>query len=1385
MNEAKTLIFRTVDDKLTVVEKCLSAALVGNFTGISFVDEDGKAYSITSWNPADENAELTYIGGGIYKGTFKFKTLAEDVIVADGGYKVAFDDSWDFSIGEGSGNIALTIPAGTSQLTVYADAVRGIVYDSVRSANFTVVQNSGSLTKPALDTTISIIGSVRGDESINWNTTTKGYEFTQISETLYRYQNTYKMGEYAYKCVFDESWYEAEAGNRTITLTSDSYVVFLYDTESGKLYDTVNNPKEVAEFLHMTASAAQMQTIDNLNGTTRFVAAVDGASSVDLYYGNKAEVEAKGTAALKKVSLTKANNGTFQSSDLFLGDSALEVVFYYDVNNGTRTLDASKDTVTIVDADYSVYTRVKFTGRVVTVPGTLPNGMNTTWDTAYNQMNYIGNGLYELTIKDVPAANYEYKIAIDKSWGENYGADGQKDGANIQVAVPSLMDVTVWYNDFSHRAVDSVNYVRATIVLSGTGIPEGTQLTDPMLTGIYSVTVTLPAGIYSNLEMDCDGTIYKIPEFTLTEKKEVTFYIDPSSGIFYNDASDTQVETKEIYFDSKDEAYKSVYGAVEAGENVTFRIDTGLDASNVSLIVKGANKKGLQMNLAEQTAAGKTFEVTTSFDNIGENKYYFAVSNGSSIKIYTDDDGYYGVGHAIDLANLTTYYDLVVYEKGFTTPDWMKNAVIYQIFPDRFYDGDESNNDNQTHARGAVNYEYITDWYALPENPQQEGYVAAGTLSEEAYKATGAYWGDGEWSNEMYGGDLEGIIEKIDYLKELGVNVIYLNPVFSSISNHRYDTSDYTKIDPILGTEGDFAELVKVAEENDMHIILDGVFNHVSDDSIYFDRYYRYLGTSEKIGAYPYWAYVYDYMKENGASKENAESAAKEYFTSEYGITDYAYTEWVEVYNSQLVDTDGELAVDTVGLRAGKPVYGYDGWWGYDSMPVIKSTNGSEYQTGNWAEEIIYAEDGSSVSQYWISKGNNGWRLDVANEVSDETWQRFRDSVKALDSDAVIIGEIWTDATEYLLGDMYDSVMNYVFRGAVTNFAMGTSAEDATKTLEKLRERYPEEAFYAMMNLVASHDTSRVLSYLDGIGDDRADTSLSAAFPTFETTSQTAKDRQKLVAFLQFTYAGAPTIYYGDEIAMAGADDPDDRRAFTWGKGDKETLLWYASLADIRNNYEALRTGSVEAFTLDSNLMGYVRRLNENVTDKNLAIVVANNADASTVTLDLNELNVTATEFVDLISGTKYTAAGTARSAGTTLTVNIPAMSKGGVILVPADEAFEISVNEDALKSAYDASYVIAERSATPPADSKEDDDSSSNTGSGNEGSGSVGGNSSKDETSGRKEAGTASGSGSSVQTATGAATGDALANVYVICAVMICAAVAAVVVSKKRKQQS
>lgn len=1250
-----------------------TAAFTGNFEGLEFLDDDGNRYDIASWTPADSKGELDYVGGGIYEKTFHMKELADNVEVKDGGYKVAFDDSWDYSIGDGSNNCAVTIPKGTTEFTVLCDEINGVVYDSVRTPAFEVAQNSGAITKSSLATKISIIGSVRcGDD--DWEASKTGFEFTPISDTLYRYQKTFAKGTYDYKCVFDyEKWYEAEADNRRFEVNEDNTnVVFLYDTKTGKLTDSVNNTNDVAKALGMQVAPAKAKVSENTNGTVQFVTVADNATTVKLVYGIKSEVEKSGEAALKTVDCSKLNNGGYAANNLFIGDAAADIVYYY-VIDGAPTLDTAATSTTEVNGStYSVYKKAEFKGRSVNVPGTFPG---PSWNEKSNPMTYKGNGLYECTFKDVPAANYEYKIAMG-SWSENYGKGGSLDGANISLTVPSTQDVTVYYNDFTHNSVTSVNYIFADVLLKGSGIPDGTKLEDSGLTGIYTAVINMSEGSYDNLEIVYNGKTFKFKTINVNEDKAVTFYFDPVSELFYCNASGAEVRTENISYDSRNLACKSVYGAVATGESVKFTITTGTDVTEAKLVMKGVDTRNIDMTKDGEAVNGKQqWSVTTKFDTIGENHYYFALLSGTYMTIYADDDGNYGKGMVTDLTNVKPY-DLVVYKAGFETPDWMKNAVIYQIFPDRFYNGDTSNDFAQTSSRGEVDYEYISDWDILPENPEQETEDKM-----EAYKAIGAYVGDGNWSNEIYGGDLKGITERIDYLKALGVNVIYLNPVFASISSHRYDTSDYNKIDPILGDLGDFEELTRVAEENGMHVVLDGVFNHVSDDSKYFDRYYKYLEAgTDKVGAYPYWAYVYDTMAEQNVSEDTAKDIAKKYFTDNYGITDFSYTEWFNVTQETLKDDNENDVTDNIGLRAGKTVYGYEGWWGYDSMPVIKATNGSEYQTGNWAEEIIGNDDGTSVGQYWISEGSDGWRLDVANEVSDETWQNFRNSVKALNNgDAVIIGEIWTDATDYLLGDMYDSVMNYVFRNAVLGYAKGGSASDATAALERIRERYPEEAFYAMMNLVGSHDTTRLLSYLDGVDDDRNQKEIDKAFPTYENTTDTAKQRQYLVAFLQFTYAGAPTIYYGDEIGMTGADDPDDRRAFTWGKGNKDLVTWYAKLADIRSQYSALRTGSVEPIDVnDDAIMGYVRS-----DDKDIITVLGNNADSDkeiTVSIGTNATS----KITDIVSGTSYDV------TDGKVKVNIPAYR--GVIL--ASDVKSVSVDEAALAPAYDSSYV--EEAKTP-----------------------------------------------------------------------------------------
>ena len=1250
----------TVDSINNAVHFKTSATLTGALGSI------GTELNISDWVPNDTDGDLDYLGGGRYSKTFKFSATKSDVNIS---YKVAYNHAWGY--GECGSNVETKVPAGSTSFTIFADYLQGICTDSIREPAINIDQKDAegsNLSKPAFTTTVSLIGTVRGSSG-TWDPSAAGWDFSQITKNLYVFSKTFDKGTYEYKVVFDKKYkYDKIAENISFKVDSDdTNVVFLYDASSQKLFDTVNKFNAVSEALGYQFASAKV--IDNANGMVEFVFQEAPTDKISLTYAPKSSPEKAKTISL---SAEKDASGTFTSGNLFLGDGALDYIYFYTVN-GTRTLDPSaENTYTYNNENYSNYTRAAFTGRAVYVPGTLPG---KSWDPASNKMTYKGKGLYSYTFKDVPPANnYQYKITVDGTWNENYGMHGKSGGDNLSLDVNNQQDVTVYYNDITHLSVTSLNYLFVDPSLSGTGVPSGTKLTDDGLTGIYQVTVSLPAGTYSDFKINWKNKSGRaascnVAPFTLAGEKNVTFSFDPLTELCYSNASDRKIDGKNVYYNTQDRKYKSTYGAVEQNKRTTFSIQTGDDVSEAYLFIKGPENKRITMTKSSAADGKIMWSTTQSFATIGQYTYYFELANAyGDFKVYGDDDGYYGTGKLTDPGSISPY-DLVVYKEGYKTPDWMKNAVIYQIFPDRFYNGDTANDDAAPKgARGATNYEFVKDWSKYPENPEQESQHA-GEYPSQAYK------GDGIWGNEIYGGDIKGITQKIDYLKKLGVNVIYVNPIFSSVSNHRYDTTDYKKIDPILGTEGDFTELCQTAKRNGMHVILDGVYNHVSDDSIYFDRYYKYVGVNGKVGAYPYWAYVYDYIDDHpGTAQDAAETAATAYFKDHHSVRDFTYTKWFTVTRDPLLDQTTKQPIrDTIGGRNGKKVYGYEGWWGYDSMPVIKATNGSEYQTSSWAKELVDGPD--SVTKYWIRKGSDGWRLDCANEVSDETWQKFRSSVKALGSDNVIIGEIWADATKYLLGDMYDSCMNYQFRNAILTYTRGGSSADCAKNLEKLRERYPSEAFYAMMNLLDSHDTTRLLSYLDGIDDDRNQKDIAHTFPTYAQTSDAAKKKQYMAALLQLTYPGAPTIYYGDEVGVVGADDPDDRRTMDWSGSNQDLFQWYAKLISIRNSNSALRTGSISMLKTDKNeVMAYVR-----ADSKNQFLIAANNSGQD-VTVTLDASTVKGDTLVDMMTNTAVPKKNGA------VTMTIPAYS--GVLLAanassPTDHTQTGDATDDSDGNAY------------------------------------------------------------------------------------------------------
>lgn len=387
----------------------------------------------------------------------------------------------------------------------------------------------------------------------------------------------------------------------------------------------------------------------------------------------------------------------------------------------------------------------------------------------------------------------------------------------------------------------------------------------------------------------------------------------------------------------------------------------------------------------------------------------------------------------------------------FATPQWVRGAVAYQIFPDRFFNGDPSND---------------------PEGV--------------------ARWGDVPTFSTFFGGDLPGIRRRLGYLQHLGVDVLYLTPIVEAPSNHRYDASDYLKVDPALGGAGEFRRLADEAHRRGMRIILDAVFNHTGDTFWAFQDVVRRGPQSPYFG----WYFIYQWP-----------------------------------------------------IRREPPSYAC--WWNLPHLPKLNTSNPE-------VREHLFR-----VTRYWMELGADGWRLDVPNELEPGFWPAWRRLVKSIDPEAYIVGEIWHEASTYLRGDQFDGVMNYPLRDALLDFFVRRTARasDVEERLLDLVRRYPEPAAFSLMNLLGSHDTERVMTV--------------------------ARDAREIVAAMMLfvmAYPGLPTIYYGDEVGMAGGKDPDCRRTFPWDEAAQDTALWrwVRRLARLRR-LPALAFGELSAVAVPGN----------------------------------------------------------------------------------------------------------------------------------------------------------------------------------------------------------
>lgn len=562
-----------------------------------------------------------------------------------------------------------------------------------------------------------------------------------------------------------------------------------------------------------------------------------------------------------------------------------------------------------------------------------------------------------------------------------------------------------------------------------------------------------------------------------------------------------------IPYNSGKDYHKYPYGAVPNGTTVTFRIilPRSFCCTGSAIVIEkdGECEKKIPMKWdCMQGNDEEWWKIEVPFDETGLYFYHFEYNSGFGISgIYSNSgrqDGF--------LSGSGALWQLTVYDKDFQTPDWIKGGIFYQIFPDRFcFSGEKKKNVPSDRI-------FRTDYSGEPYwRPDENGKTL---------------------NNDYFCGDLKGIESKLPYLSSLGVSCVYLNPVFESHSNHRYDTADYEKIDPLLGTQADFESLCKKAEEFGIKIILDGVFSHTGSDSRYFNKKGRY----PVDGAY--------------------QSKNSEFYKW------FKFKEWPDDYEC---------------------------WWGIDILPeIIEET----------PEFIQYITGKNGIAERWLSAGAGGWRLDVADELPDEFLDNFRKSVKNKNKDALILGEVWEDASNktsygkrrhYLDGSQLDSVMNYPFADAIINFVRYGTAEAFNQTILSITENYPKPVIDVLMNHIGTHDTQRALTALAGESCVYRDRQWqSGRVLTAEKRAEGIR-LLKEAAIIQFTLPGVPCIYYGDEAGLEGYKDPFNRCCYPWENEDRELVEFYSALGRVRRETAAFYDGKYKSVSAVAGCVAYTR----------------------------------------------------------------------------------------------------------------------------------------------------------------------------------------------------
>ena len=577
-------------------------------------------------------------------------------------------------------------------------------------------------------------------------------------------------------------------------------------------------------------------------------------------------------------------------------------------------------------------------------------------------------------------------------------------------------------------------------------------------------------------------------------------------------------------FNSRKIECKSPYGAVKCGEKLSlhFPIASWVSVDKMYVFIRlGDVSTPVEMRFEKSENGFSVYTADYVFDAAGIYYYRFEMRNRDGVWYYGRGEN----GESVCGENLPEW-QLTVYKSSYKTPDFAKGNIIYHIFVDRFNrtDGVKTKRKYRLHE-------------SFSESP-------------EVVSADGKYYAD-----DFFGGNFNGIREKLDYLEELGVGIIYLSPIFKAFSNHRYDTGDYLKVDELLGTEDDLKKLLDAAHEKGMKIILDGVFNHSGADSLYFNKF----GTYDSLGAYqskssPY--YDWYYFKK---------------FPDEYAC-----------------------------------------WWGCDNVPDLNKSN-KDYRALVFGKNGVVEKWQKLGADGWRLDVVDELPIDFVNLLIKKIKSVNKDALVIGEvwedaSTKVSYGEL----RPYLLGDQLDGTMNYPFMNAIIAYVRDGDEKFFKDTVQSILENYPKETVYCLMNSLGTHDTVRIINALSDVRAHGWSKTHKLGYKLPDSEYEKAKKKLYLATVLQFTLPGIPSIFYGDEAGLQGFDDPINRRPYPWGSEDEEILAHYKKLGRIRRENRAVFSGGFKMRD-ENGLVAYERAGGDD------EILIAVNASADDKTLLINE----------------------------------------------------------------------------------------------------------------------------------------------------------------------